>query len=459
MLPSFFSKILGKLKLDRRLQQKALFYGATAISVMVTGIGFYYWNQAPAIAHQQPIKKGKPVRISNGAQNIKEEEVWVSRIEREISGLQKMMDEMGKAVSIMAGQKIAHDTQRLSQNSAPTPQNHLSGQPQDDVGAVRQQIAGLKESEQKKAQVEVKAVPTPSLSLPSMAVAKGDVSKPEIRRITFQLDQRGSKRIGKSVDHYVPAGSFARGVLTSGVVASTSVGSASNPRPAHIQLTDFGTLPRKFKSDIKGCFLIGTSYGDMASERVFMRLEKLSCVERKTSEVIELTVDGYVSGEDGANGIRAVLVDRSGPALRNAFIGGFIGGMGGFFTNQQSNPLSVVGGGVANLNPMNTQQMLQAGAGKGLGNSMEKLSDFYIKRAEQLQPVLEVEAGRSVDVVFTSGFDMAQTVYRRALMADNDQERRNLVSQKPSQDAHPAFNDHNSSPPSSATQGGFYDQR
>lgn len=319
MLPHFFSKTIEKLKLDRRLQQRALFYGAAALGVMVTGTGFYYWNQPVAVVQKQPSQKGKSVRISNGSQNIKEEEVWVTRIEREIGGLQKMVDEMGKAVGVLAGQKLANDGARLSQNSAPALQNHLNGQPQDAIAAVRQEVAVLKGSEQKnvqaqgeqgKGQAETKPAPALDSSSPAVVMAKGGISKPEIRKITFQLDQRGSKRIGKSVDHYVPAGSFARGVLTSGVVASTSVGSSSNPRPVHIQLTDFGTLPRKFKSDIKGCFLIGTSYGDMASERVFMRLEKMSCVERKTGEVIELTVDGYVSGEDGANGVRGILVDR-----------------------------------------------------------------------------------------------------------------------------------------------------
>ena len=473
MLPPFFSKTIEKLKFDRRLQQRTLFYGATALGVMVTGVGFYYWNQPVAVVQKQPSKKGKSVRISNGSQNIKEEEVWVSRIEREIGGLQKMVDEMGKAVGVLAGQKLANDGARLSQNSAPAPQNHLpnhlSGQPRDDVAGVREEVAvlkgsGLKGSGQQNAQargegqgqVELKPVPASDVSLQPMAASKGGISKPEIRKVTFQLDQRGSKRVGKSVDHYVPAGSFARGVLTSGVVASTSVGSASNPRPVHIQLTDFGTLPRKFKSDIKGCFLIGTSYGDMASERVFMRLEKMSCVERKTGEVIELTVDGYVSGEDGANGVRGILVDRSGPALRNAFIGGFVGGMGNFFGSQNANPLSIAGGGIANINPMNAQQLLQSGASKGIGNSMEKLSDFYIKRGEQLQPCLEIEGGRAVDVVFTSGFDMAQTLYRRALMADNDQERRTVV-QRSSQGDQPSFSEHNSASPS--PQGGFYDQR
>jgi len=461
----FITKSIEKLKLDRHLQQRALFYGATALGVLVTAVGFCYWNRPVAVVQNKPSSQPKSVRIANGAQNIREEEVWVGRIEREIGSLQKMVDEMGKALNVVAAQKIVNDAQRLSRNPVTAQQeqlpNRLGAQPQDDIGEVRQQVAALKGSGKKEGakeeiadgQAGMNSIPPAHSSIPVM-MAGSSIQKPEIRKVTFQLDQRGSRKVGKSVDHYVPAGSFAKGILTSGVVASTSVGSSSNPRPVHIQLTDFGTLPRQFKSDIKGCFLIGTSYGDLASERVFMRLEKMSCVERKTGEVIELTVDGYVSGEDGANGVRGILVDRSGPALRNAFIGGFVGGMGNFFSGQNSSPLSIVGGGIANINPMNAQQLLQSGASKGIGNSMEKLSDFYIKRGEQLQPILEVEAGRSIDVVFTSGFDMAQTLYRRTLMAENDQERRTVARRYPEGDQ-PAFNDHNSS----SQQGGFYDQR
>ena len=159
-----------------------------------------------------------------------------------------------------------------------------------------------------------------------------------------------------------------------------------------------------------------------------MRLETLSCVERKTEEIIELEVDGFVTGEDGANGIRGILVDRSGPAMRNAFIGGFVSGMGGFFSQQQAMmPATILPSGIAAVSPLSAQDMLKGGAGKGVGSAMEKLSDFYIKRAEQLQPVLEVEPGRVVHVVFKKGFDMNQTVYRQSLMNTRDQDRRDIA--------------------------------
>ena len=45
--------------------------------------------------------------------------------------------------------------------------------------------------------------------------------------------------------------------------------------------------------------------------------------------------------------------------------------------------------------------MLQQGASKGIGNAVEKYADFYIKRAEQLQPVIKIDGGRKLTIVFT----------------------------------------------------------
>lgn len=422
----FISKFLEKIKLDRLRQQKAFFYAGAAFVLFLT-FGVYYLLTRPDVPEKQvAVKKPKITKIANGAQNIKDEEHWVYKIEKVLASLQKQMDQHETILKGLAGHQMAQNSQKLSDSDSPadgnsSPSNHLGSVPVDDITQARQQLA----MSQKTSQDGISKGAILFNALPS---SQKPPSKPEIKKISFQQDPRNSKRIAKSIDHYVPAGSFARGVLTSGVIASTSVGSSANPQPIHIQLTNYGNLPRRFRTDIKECFVIGSSYGDLASERVFMRLEKLSCVERKTGEVIELTVDGYVTGEDGANGIRGILVDRSGPAMRNAFIGGFVGGMGNFFSSQQATPLSIVGGGIANINPMTSQHLLQAGAGKGVGNAMEKFADFYVKRAEQLQPVLEVEPGRVLDIVFKSGFDMAQTVYRRALMMDNDRERRELVA-------------------------------
>jgi conjugal transfer pilus assembly protein TraB len=257
-----------------------------------------------------------------------------------------------------------------------------------------------------------------------------------VRKITLSLkNARGSSPL-KSVDNTIPAGAFARAVLLGGVDASASIQASSDPRPALLRIMDPGTLPRTFRSDLQGCHALAACYGDISSERVFMRLEKLTCTERKTGEIVEVKVQGYVAGEDGRTGVRGSVVDRAGESMRNVLMGGFLGGIGEFLSQPHTaaltfSPMAGMGGlaqagslaQATQPNPMGVKDMLKHGAGKGINNALDKYADFYIKRAEQLQPVIQVAAGRQVDIVFTEGVSIGESVYRQAIGRSHDQER------------------------------------
>jgi conjugal transfer pilus assembly protein TraB len=45
----------------------------------------------------------------------------------------------------------------------------------------------------------------------------------------------------------------------------------------------------------------------------------------------------------------------------------------------------------------------RAGLGSGVGKALDRLAQYYIKLAENTFPVIEVDAGREVDVVITKG--------------------------------------------------------
>jgi hypothetical protein len=47
--------------------------------------------------------------------------------------------------------------------------------------------------------------------------------------------------------------------------------------------------------------------------------------------------------------------------------------------------------------------MFTAGMASGATTALDRLSQYYIDRAEQLQPVIQVAAGQVVDIVFTEG--------------------------------------------------------
>lgn len=203
---------------------------------------------------------------------------------------------------------------------------------------------------------------------------------------------------------YVVSGTSAKAVLTSGVVVSTAVATQGNPQPIMMRLADHGNLPRGWKSRLKDALLIGSCYGDISSERAMCRIHSLSFVE-SNGRTVEKQVEGWIFGEDGSPGLRGKVVDKAGKVVREAFMAGMLSGMSSFFkSSAQSSvfPVSPFG----QTNALKTDDVLKSGAAQGTSNALEKLADFSIKRAEAMSPVLVVNPGRVVDVVFKKGFDL-----------------------------------------------------
>eukprot|EP01037_Dinobryon_pediforme_P013635 gene13635-13750_t len=83
--------------------------------------------------------------------------------------------------------------------------------------------------------------------------------------------------------------------------------------------------------------------------------------------------------------------------------------------------------GLAQTNPLTNESILKHGAAKGTSNALEKYADFYIKRAEQLQPVIQVAAGRPVDIVFSQGLAFGDSAIRQTIGKINDQKRHQKI--------------------------------
>jgi conjugal transfer pilus assembly protein TraB len=56
--------------------------------------------------------------------------------------------------------------------------------------------------------------------------------------------------------------------------------------------------------------------------------------------------------------------------------------------------------------PPDTGDVLTVGAYAGAAGAMEKLADYYLKRADQVFPIIEIDAMRVVGVHLTSGVTM-----------------------------------------------------
>lgn len=426
-------------------RQQVLLYGLVGVLAFIIFILVWVMVGESAKAAPKP-KVDHKTSITTGTSRVSPQEVWIHQSSNEaeltnkhLDALEQMFRQLLKMNSPQAipssGTHPSHSSVSVGERGQPSA-GEVEGL-RSVLGHIRESEANLKEGgsqlESYPQGTDLPFVPTDNgpnfvsstASFPkggSAASVPGFQSK-AVQKVSIRLHNSKANQLLKTTDNTIPAGAFARAILLGGVDASTSIQSASDPRPVLLRVTDPGTLPRKFKSDLKGCHVLAASYGDISSERVFMRLEKLTCVERKTGEVVEMNVQGYVAGEDGRAGIRGTVVDRAGESMRNALVGGFFSGMGSFLS-QAHNPVTFSPmNGLAQTNPMTTESILKHGAAKGTSNALEKYADFYIKRAEQLQPVIQVAAGRPVDIVFSQGLAFGESAIRQAVGKVNDYKR------------------------------------
>ena len=204
-------------------------------------------------------------------------------------------------------------------------------------------------------------------------------------------------------DSYIPSGTFFRSVLLGGVDAPTG-GEAQNasPHPVLMRVTDFAQLPNRFKYNFRECFVTGQAYGDISSERAYIRLQNLSCVGTD-GRAIDMPVKGYVAGEDGKTGVRGNLVTKQGQLLANALLSGVFSGIGKGVSKAFEVTNDTAFGSTTSIRG---SDQYRAGFASGIGSGADRLADYYIKLADKVFPVVEVNAGRQVDVVLTQGIEI-----------------------------------------------------
>ena len=144
---------------------------------------------------------------------------------------------------------------------------------------------------------------------------------------------------------------------------------------------------------------MGAAYGDISSERAYIRTETLSCVTH-AGEAIDIPLRGYVAGEDGKAGMRGRLVSKQGQILANALMAGIVSGIGqGFRDSATTTSVSPLGA----VQSTQDGKEFEAGVASGVGKALDRLAQYYINLADKTFPVIEIDAARQVDVIVTKG--------------------------------------------------------
>ncbi|MBD9362320.1 TraB/VirB10 family protein [Methylomonas fluvii] len=210
----------------------------------------------------------------------------------------------------------------------------------------------------------------------------------------------------KHSEVFIPAGSILTGVLLNGLDAPTGKKAKKEPMPVLFRIKKEAILPNHFHADVRECFLLAAGFGDLSAERAYFRGETFSCV-RQDGGAIEVPMNAYATGEDGKNGVRGRVVSKQGALLAQSMMAGFLRGFSDAFGRNQIPVLMTGGlGSLAGSTPFQSafsSQSMEGGALKGAGYAMERLSHFYMDMAEEIYPVIEVDATRQVNFIVQKG--------------------------------------------------------
>ncbi|MBB5712356.1 TrbI/VirB10 family protein [Sphingomonas xinjiangensis] len=235
----------------------------------------------------------------------------------------------------------------------------------------------------------------------------------EIKLVSFTTADTGNaKKVEKGntvytdSPNYLPPNSFARAKVIVGVDAAAGVNSQTDPLPVVLRITGPARSVyqngKLLTTKIQGCLINGAARGELSSEKVYVKLQKMTCPQPGGRYAVS-EVKGFIAF-GGKAGVRGRVVSREGSLVSQAFIAGLVGGFGrGFSANANASlmqPNVIVNG---KRQQLGLGDIAQGGLGEGVAQSGDMVSKYLIERAEQYQPVIEMPTGVDVEIVFLEG--------------------------------------------------------
>jgi conjugal transfer pilus assembly protein TraB len=375
---------------SKKLRVKQLLFLSGA-GITILAVGFYLFlsggDSASPSMSTKPVEKpmstlGKD--MATPLSSVDERETWVNRVEKKAEILRQETHQVHQQNELL--EKRVDVLEDLFKLQPPVEQPSFETANQTFEQPTEQPVS---------------SIPNASYGTGSTNNAPPKRRGPKIVHLT---GHRLTSASLKSSDLYLPGGTYCKAVVDMGVAASTATNSQGNPEPIKLRLVDDGNLPGGLKGQVRDAVLIGACYGDISSERARCRLETLTWKDKNGTQ-IEKAIEGWVVGEDGLAGIRGQVVDRAGAVAREAFGAGLLSAAANFLKFEATAgvyPMTPFG----QTNALSKEGALKGAAASGAGSALDKLAEFSIKRAEQMQPVILVASGRVVDVLLKTGVSL-----------------------------------------------------
>ena len=383
-------------------QKQRLTFAAVVLGVIgLLILGSYLSEKKKEVKVQEKVKTQKKMSLLT---DRVEKDLWVAAEGQNIKALEKSNEELKFQVEKLMQEleetkkELKKKEQTVKLPPVPPPKLSLPEKPKPEMTEVSL-------SDDLPFKVEDKSKGKDRLTVerkPEFSGSTIRVFKDESREKKEDKKQKEEKK--KEETSWLPSGSFMKAVTLSGIDAPTYGGSQSEPYPVLLGVTDLTVLPNRFKMNLRDCFIVGAGYGNLADERAYIRTETLSCV-RNDGSVIDISLKGHVIGEDGKLGMRGRLVSKQGQKIAMAILTGTLSSFASAFRPQSATVLQL-GTEDSGVFRYRFGDVLEAGALGGVGNALNKIADYYLKMADKIYPIIEVDAGREVEVFVLKGQEL-----------------------------------------------------
>lgn len=242
--------------------------------------------------------------------------------------------------------------------------------------------------------------PQQTLAYNDQGAGMGRTMQPSIHLVSFRKKRQFGTVSRLNPLHYVPSNTSVRAVVLGGADADASVnGQSKNNGVMLFKFLEDGTLPNGQRSRLRGCRVSANTYGDISSERAFATLYRLSCAH-PGEPIIDKEITGWVF-YNGKVGIKGKPLMRDSKVMTWAGVSGALSGIAQAAQYAQSVQQFGAYGATSLVPSSNIGPFAAYG---GASKAADKLSEYYVKRAEQYHPVIQVGSGNVVTVVFKDGF-------------------------------------------------------
>lgn len=340
-------------------------------------------------------KRANKVEINKLATGASNEQLWMEGAAQELVELKQKQNEHGEEQNKL--QQYV-DKQSISK---------------EELGDILKQFEG-----------EIEKKYTDKLQEQFQHIAQAQ-TKHEQQNSPIEITATPLKPKLKRIGEYIPAGSYVEASMISGVDAGVGISAESDPRQVLLRITG-KAISAGYGKDylttnaLMGCLVQCQAVGDLSSEKVYLKPVVMTCAKNSGS-VVEVPVKGYVSAS-GKSGIRGEVISREGDLVTQSFLSGLFGGIGSS-VSQKSNPGISAAGGVLMQNESKMRNLITGGFGEGASQSANHLSEYLIKRAEQYQPVISIDEGTKVNLVFQEGVSLNEEDYKEEYK--NEKQRSN----------------------------------